>query len=222
MIISTKEYDVLQQPIDQIFKGCKDNSNATLFVMQRDTRFLFIPIKKKYTEVRCNLTGKKIPKRKWNEQTKKAAKDLLAQHKVSKTGWYILMLILFITIGGFLYSIYSIVMSSPKFNNNFALKTATEKNILLAKLGEGDLIKTTDYVYKIQHISKKQVTVIKSTVANSANGKYSDPYSPIDESKLNFNKTTPININPSAFWEHQTINPKSEYGGELIMQILNK
>ncbi len=62
MFISTKEYDALQQPITQTFKGCKDNSNATLFVMQRDTEFLFIPIKKKYAEVRCNLTGKKIPK----------------------------------------------------------------------------------------------------------------------------------------------------------------
>ena len=222
MFISTKEYDVLQQPITQIFKGCKDNSNATLFVMQRDTGFLFIPIEKKYAEVRCNLTGKKIPKRKWNEQTKKAAKDLLAQHKVSKTGWYILLFILFITVGGFLYSIYSIVMSSPKFNDNFALKTAAEKNILLAKLGEGDLIKTINYVYKIKSISKEKITVIKNAVPNATNGEHSNPYSPIDESKLNFNKSAPININPSAFWEHQTINPKSEYGGEIIMQILDK
>ena len=222
MFISTQEYDVLQQPITQKFDKCKDNSDATLYVMQRDTGFLFIPIKKKYAEVRCNLTGKKIPKRKWNEQTKTAAKDLLAQHKISKTGWYILLFILFLTVGGFLYSIFSIVMSSPKFNNNFALKTAAEKNILLAKLGEGDLIKTTAFVYKIKSISKEQITVIKSSVANSANGEHSDLYSPIDESKLKFNPAAPININPSAFWQQQTINPKSEYGGELIMQILDK
>ncbi len=104
-------------------------------------------------------------------------------------------------------------MSSPKFNNNFALKTAAEKNILLAKLGEGDLIKTINYVYKIKSISKEKITIIKNAVPNDTNGEHSNPYSPIDESNLNFNKSAPININPSAFWEHQTINPKSEYGG---------
>jgi len=222
MLINIQEYSVLEAPINQIFDGCKEKSKATLYVMQRDVKFFFMPVRKKYAEVRCNLTGKKIPKRKWNAQTKTAAKDLLAQHKISKIGLYILYFLLLSTVGMFLYSIFYIIMSSPRFNTTFGLKTATEKNILLSKLGKGDLLKTTDYVYKIQHISKEQITVIKSSVSNSPNGEYSDPYSPIDESKHSFNSESQISINPSAFWQRQTINPNSEYGGELIMQILNK
>ncbi len=217
MFINVREYDVLQKPINQSFDGCKDNSKATLYVMQRDTGFLFIPIKKKYAEVRCDLTGRKIRKRKWNAQTKTAAKDLLAQHKVSKTGWYILLLILFGTVGMFLYSIYSIIMPSP----HFGLKTAAEKTVLLSKLGEGDLIKTTDFVYKIKSISKEHITVIKSSVANSPNGEYVDPYIPIDESKHSFNSASEISINPNAFWERQTVQ-NGESVGELIFNILDK
>jgi len=222
MFISVQEYDVLQKPITQTFDGCKDKSKATLYVTQRDTGFLFIPVKKKYAEVRCDITGKKNRKRKWNEQTKTAAKDLLAQHKVSKTGWYILLFLVLSTVGMFLYSIFSIIMSSPRFNTTFSLKTADEKNILLSKLGEGDFIKTTDFVYKIKNISKEHITVIKSSVANASNGEYVDPSSPIDESKHSFDSESQIIINPNAFWKQHTINPKSEYGGELIMQILDK
>ncbi|GEM_PF-6460598 len=222
MFINVQEYDVLQTPINQIFEGCKEISKATLYVMQRDTSFLFIPVKKKYAEVRCDLTGKKIQKRKWNEQTKTAAKELLAQHKVSKTGWYILLFLALSAVGMFLYAIFSIIMSSPRFNTTFALKTATEKNILLSKLGEGDLIKTTDFVYKIKSISKEHITVVKSSVANSPNGEYVDPYNPIDESKHSFNSKSEISINPNAFWQQHSVNPNSEYGGELIFNILDK
>ena len=95
MFISAQEYDVLKVPIQQTFTGCKENSNATLFVRQRDTGVFLLTVKKKYTQVRCNLTGRVIKKRKWNEQTKAAAKELLAQHKVSKTGWYVLLFFLF-------------------------------------------------------------------------------------------------------------------------------
>jgi len=222
MFINVQEYDVLQKPINQSFNGCKENSKATLYVMQRDTGFLFIPVKKKYVEVRCDLTGKKIGKRKWNDQTKTAAKDLLAQHKVSKIGWYILLFLVLSTVGMFLYSIFSILMSSPRFNTTFGLKTATEKTVLLSKLGEGDLIKTTDFVYKIKSISKDHITVIKSSVANAPNGEYVDPYSSIDESKHTFNSESQINIDPNAFWKHQSVNLNSEYGGELIFNILDK
>jgi len=221
MFVSVQEYNVLETPIHQSFDGCKENSKATLYVMQRDTSFLFIPVKKKYVEVRCDLTGKKIGKRKWNAQTKTAAKELLAQHKVSKTGWYILLFLLLSTVGMFLYSIFSILMSSPRFNTTFGLKTATEKNILLSKLGEGDLIKTTNFVYKIKSISKEHITVVKSSVANSPNGEYVDPYIPIDESKHSFNSASEISINPSAFWQRQTVQ-NGESVGELIFNILDK
>jgi hypothetical protein len=222
MLINVREYSVLEAPINQSFDGCKENSKATLYVMQRDTGFMFIPVKKKYAEVRCDLTGKKIRKRKWNDQTKTAVKDLLAQHKVSKTGWYILLFLLLSTVGMFLYSIFSIIMSSPRFNTTFGLKTATEKTELLSKLGEGDLIKTTDFVYKITSISKDHITVIKSSVANASNGEYVDPYSPIDENKHSFNSESEININPNAFWQQHSVNPNSDYGGELIFNILDK
>ncbi len=220
MFVSVQEYSVLETPIHQIFNVCKEGS-ATLFVRQRDVRFFFLPVRKKYAEVRCNLTGKKIRKRKWNAQTKSAAKELLAQHKVSKTGLYILYFLVLFTVGMFLYSIFSILMSSPKFNTTFGLKTATEKNILLSKLGEGDLIKTTNFVYKIKSISKEHITVVKSSVANSTNGEYVDPYSPINESKHSFNSASEISINPSAFWERQTVQ-NGESAGELIFNILDK
>ena len=221
MFINVQEYSVLEKLISQTFDRCKENSKATLYVMQRDTGFLFIPVKKKYAEVRCNLTGRKIPKRKWDAQTKSAAKELLAQHKVSKTGLYILYFLLLFTVGMFLYSIFSIIMSSPRFNTTFGLKTATEKNILLSKLGKGDLIKTTNFVYKIKSISKEHITVVKSSVPNSPNGEYVDPYSPIDESKHSFNSESQISINPNAFWQRQTVQ-NGESVGELIFNILDK
>ena len=217
MFVNVQEYAVLEKSINQNFDGCKENSNATLYVMQRDVRFLFMPVKKKYAEVRCNLTGKKIPKRKWNDQTKTAAKDLLAQHKISKTGWYILLFLLFAILSWFPYAIYNETINKP-----FNLKTATEKNLLLSELGEGDLIKTADFVYKIKSISKGHITVIKSSVANSPNGEYVDPFIPIDESKHHFNSASEISINPKAFWQHHTVNQNSVFGGELIYNILNK
>jgi hypothetical protein len=51
MLINVREYSVLEAPINQSFDGCKENSKATLYVMQRDTGFMFIPVKKKYAEV---------------------------------------------------------------------------------------------------------------------------------------------------------------------------
>ncbi len=222
MFISSSEYDVLETPINQTFERCKEG-NATLYVMQRDSGFLFLlTLRKKYAEVRCNLTGKKIPKRKWNDQTKATATALLAQHKISKTGWCILYFLLAGLITFMTYVVYSEIESSNRYNATFVSKTDSEKNILLSKLGKGDLIKTTNFVYKIKSISKAHITLVKSSVVNSPNGEYVDPYILIDESKHAFNSESQISINPSAFWKHHMINRKSEYGGELIIQILNK
>lgn len=222
MLINVQEYSVLEAPIHQSFDGCKENSSATLYVMQRDTGFLLLTVRKKYTEVRCNLTGRKIRKRKWNDQTKATAKELLTQHKISKTGWYIFLFLVLSVFTLLFYVIYSEFESSNRYNAAFSSKTDSEKNRLLSKLGEGDLIKTTDFLYKITNISKRNITVIKSSVANAQNGKYSDPYSPINESKHSFNSKSQISVNPNAFWKYHTISQNGEYGGELIFQILNK
>jgi len=113
MFITKSEYDVLKTSINQTFNDCKENSTATLYVKQKDVTS-FITIEKKYAEVRCDLTGKIIKKRKWNNETKAAAISLLAQHKISKKGWYILMLIMMIPVSGLIYTMYDMVSSSNR------------------------------------------------------------------------------------------------------------
>jgi len=208
MFISTSEYSVLESQLKQTFDACDETKKATLYVMQRESGFLFLALNKKYVEVRCNLTGRKVKKKFWNDETKEVAKKLLAQHHISKTGMYVMYFIIFGLLGAMVYSVYDGAQSNNKYKASFTSKTRIEKSKLLNQLGEGDLIKTGSFVYKIKRINKKQVVLYRGNKAVN-------PYGPIKEGQQ-YNTKEPIKINTELFWKQNAVN------NELIMQILNK
>jgi len=211
MFITRSEYDVLKKPINQTFKSCKENSSATLYVRQRDVQS-FITIEKKYAQVRCDLTGKIIKKRKWNEETKAAAVALLATHKTSKKGWYILMLVMAIPVSVLVYTIYDMVSSSNNYKDSYISKTYDEKNRLLLELEKGDYVKTYDFVYKIEAIDKNHITFLKG------NKPVKNAFTPIDENQTF--KGNPIKIKKANFYNQPMIDNNDRRS--IICEILNK
>jgi len=213
MYAGSSEYDVLSIPINQTFKSCKENSNATLYVKQRDTGMLFlITLSRKYAQVRCNLTGKIIKKSKWNDETKAAAVSLLAEHKISKTGWYIFGLVMMIPISVLFYTMYGMISSSNNYEDSFISKTHEEQNHLLLELDKGDYVKTYDFVYKIETIDRNYITLLKS------NKPVKNAFTPINENQT-FDEN-PIKIKKANFYSQRMIH--SGNSRTIICKILNK
>ncbi len=213
MFINVEEYDVLQSPIAQSFEGCEGQSKATLFVRQRDTSVLFLKLKKKHAQVRCDLTGKVIKKSLWDAQTKAASIDLLAQHKVSKTGWYVMLLLLIGIPVAMVIGLSSEMKASKKLNESFSFQTDIEKKRILSTLGEGDFIKTHKSIYKIKNIDADNIILYKGgSVQNIL-----DPINPEEK----FDTSKEIKLNKDAFWKRITVSTKGEFGGDMIVEILD-
>lgn len=214
MFIRTEEYDVLQKSIGQTFNVCDATSGATLFVKQRDVRILFLKLSKKFAQVRCNSTGSVLKQRQWNEQTKTDAQNLLAQHNLSKAGWYIIGFILVALPIAIIMGVSKESSDAQDLNASFSFQEDAEKKRLLTTLGEGDYIVTAAFIYKIKSFNKNSITVYKGNAVENVLA----PIVPEQE----FDTTTAIKLNKKAFYNRITVSTGDEFGGDMIFNILDK
>lgn len=213
MFIRSEEYDVLSKSIEQTFNDCDPTSGATLFVKQRDVRLLFLKLSKKFAQVRCNSTGRVLKQRHWNEQTKIDAENLLAQHKVSKAGWYIIGFILVALPIAIIMGVSKQSSDAQDLNDSFSFQEDAEKKRLVSTLGEGDYFMTSSYVYKIKRITDTSIIVYKGNAVTNI----LEPIAPQQE----IDTTNEITLNKKAFLNRITVSTGDEFGGDMIFNILD-
>ena len=184
-MILIEQYDVLEAPIQQDFDKCK-GEGATLYVKRVDVvAFIFVRLARKRAEVRCNATGKNIPKRHWNEETQKEAKELLVQHKTPVWGYYVFGGIILALIFSAAYFLYQDSVSRERYQNSFIAKSSQERKAIISKLGAGDFVEILGKVYKIESIDDKTVALIESDVPKD----YVDNINPDLHPDSSFKKT---------------------------------
>ncbi|WCM43322.1 hypothetical protein MG290_06585 [Flavobacterium sp. CBA20B-1] len=217
-MILIERYDVLEKPIQQQFDKCGD-AGSTLYITRIDVvSFIAVRVAQKKAVVRCNATGKIVAKKHWNQETHREAKELLAQHKTPKLGYYLLSTILITAIAGCIYLILADRNSTNSYKNSFMAKTDAEKTALLKTLGQGDLLLISNHIYRIKSIDNETVILEKNT--SEIDGEKINSFKPIDESLIpNNTYTGSYEIKKEDFLKNNMVLDNT---GTMITQYLDK
>lgn len=210
--MSTKN---LKQNLSQKFKNC---NSATIYaepfdLLQGIGIFYKLNIKKIY--VKCDATGEVVKKQYWDDSTKNIANELKEKLIITKGGWYLIgALVLFV-----LFSIPYAFFQGRIQGENYVAKSNDEKRVLRTALNKGDLVRTTNTIYKIESVNDKTMKITKSSILETDHMNEN-----IDPSKYGNDtfKDTLI-ISRSSFIRSGMLNQKleEEFGGEYILQILD-
>ncbi|UOB16627.1 hypothetical protein [Abyssalbus ytuae] len=156
MFITVREYIVEERRFELKTGKCA-SGEVQLQLMRRDLRVAFFPFPKKVAQLICLDTGKKIKKSQWSPEIKAAALGMKSNHSVPMWGYYTFTVLALAVFIGVPVGFMNELKNTKQYRQSFVGQSIEQKKLLLQNLNTGDLVATTNNVYRIKNVNAKNV-----------------------------------------------------------------
>ncbi len=175
MWISVKDRIIEKKPF-HLESGECPSGKVTLNLIRRDVWVAFFFLPKRIVEVHCDETDRRIRKTHWSQELKVEANSMKQGLRVPIWGYGLLGILLVTLFIGVPVGFMMEMKATETYQSSFIGMDQEQKIELLKTLNAGDLIATSDKVYRIQKITKTEVMLQPATLSVKAR----DPYGPMD------------------------------------------